>query len=69
MLSNTILDSDEKDCLQELMNISYGVATAAITQIVNKFATLNIPKIEIVNSIEFSVSYSILSFCFEAVIL
>ena len=53
MLSNTILDSDEKDCLQELMNISYGVATAAITQIVNKFATLNIPKIEIVNSIEF----------------
>ena len=53
MLSNTILDSDEKDCLQELMNISYGVATAAITQIVNKFATLNIPKIEIVNAIEF----------------
>jgi chemotaxis protein CheC len=53
MLSNTILDSDEKDCLQELMNISYGVATAAITQIVNKFATLNIPKIEIVNTIEF----------------
>ena len=53
MLSNTILDSDEKDCLQELMNISYGVATAAITQIVNKFATLNIPKIEIVNPVEF----------------
>ena len=53
MFSNAILDSDEKDCLQELMNISYGAATAAITQIVNKFATLNIPKIEIVNSIEF----------------
>ncbi|MBP9491418.1 MAG: chemotaxis protein CheX [Aliarcobacter sp.] len=53
MFSNAILDSDEKDCLQELMNISYGVATAAITQIVNKFATLNIPKIEIVNTIEF----------------
>lgn len=53
MFSNAILDSDEKDCLQELMNISYGVATAAITQIVNKFATLNIPKIEIVNAIEF----------------
>ena len=53
MLSNTILDSDEKDCLQELMNISYGVATAAITQIVNKFGTLNIPKIEIVNAVEF----------------
>ena len=53
MFSNAILDSDEKDCLQELMNISYGAATAAITQIVNKFATLNIPKIEIVNAIEF----------------
>ncbi len=53
MFSNAILDSDEKDCLQELMNISYGAATAAITQIVNKFATLNIPRIEIVNPVEF----------------
>ena len=35
MFSNAILDSDEKDCLQELMYISYGAATAAITQIVN----------------------------------
>ena len=53
MFSNEILDSDEKDCLQELMNISYGAATAAISQIVNKFATLNIPRIEIVNFVEF----------------
>lgn len=52
-MKNLILDEDEKDCLQELMNISYGAATAAITQVINKFATLNIPKIELVNATEF----------------
>ncbi len=50
MSSNIILDSNEKDCLQELMNISYGVATAAITQIVNKFATLNISRMDFINN-------------------
>lgn len=48
-----ILDEDERDCLQELMNISYGSATAAIAQIIDKFATLNIPKIEIATISEF----------------
>lgn len=42
------LDEDERDCLQELMNISYGSATAAIAEIIDKFATLDIPNIKTV---------------------
>jgi chemotaxis protein CheC len=49
-MSEIILDEDERDCLQELMNIAYGSATAAITEIVDSFATLSIPKIEIIDS-------------------
>jgi len=44
------LSEDEKDCLQELMNISYGAATAAISEIIGKFATLSIPKINTISS-------------------
>jgi len=48
-----ILNEDEIDCLQELMNISYGCATAAIAEIIDKFATLNIPKIQTASMSEF----------------
>lgn len=44
------LNEDEKDCLQELMNVSYGEATAAISSIIDKFATLTVPKISTVSS-------------------
>ena len=44
------LNEDEKDCLQELMNISYGAATAAISEIIGKFATLSIPNINTISS-------------------
>jgi chemotaxis protein CheC len=53
MESNINLTEDEKDCLQELMNIAYGSATAAITEILNAFAKLSIPKIQIIDAIEF----------------
>ena len=42
------LDEDELDCLQELMNIAYGSATAAISELIDAFATLNIPDITII---------------------
>lgn len=45
ILEQEILNEDQKDCLQELMNISYGSATAAIADIISKFAKLSIPKI------------------------
>ena len=52
MKSNITLSEDEKDCLQELMNVAYGSATAAITEILDAFAKLSIPKIQIINASE-----------------
>lgn len=52
MKSDITLSEDEKDCLQELMNVAYGSATAAITEILDAFAKLSIPKIQIINSNE-----------------
>jgi len=49
------LNEDERDCLQELMNISYGSATAAIAEIIDKFATLSIPNIKTATLDEFKV--------------
>ena len=52
MNSKINLSEDEKDCLQELMNVAYGSATAAITEILDAFAKLSIPKIQIINASE-----------------
>ena len=52
MKTNITLTEDEKDCLQELMNVAYGSATAAITEILDAFAKLSIPKIQIINASE-----------------
>jgi len=50
MSDEIILTGDEKDCLQELMNISYGSATAAISKIIDRFATLSIPAIKTISA-------------------
>ena len=50
MKSDIVLNEDELDCLQELMNIAYGSATAAITEILDAEATLSIPKIKIIEA-------------------
>ena len=47
------LNEDQEDCLQELMNISYGSATASVAAIINKFAQLSIPKIITISSDNF----------------
>jgi chemotaxis protein CheC len=52
MVDKIVLNEDERDCLQELMNISFGTATAAISKIIDKFATLGIPNIQTVSSDE-----------------
>ena len=49
------LSEDERDCLQEIMNVAYGSATAAISEILDAFATLKIPKIEIIQPRELKV--------------
>lgn len=52
-MSTTFLNEDQEDCLQELMNISYGSATASVAAIINKFAELSIPKISTISSENF----------------
>lgn len=49
-MSDIELTEDEKDCLQELMNVAYGSATAAITEIFDAFAKLSIPTIKVINA-------------------
>ncbi|WP_375725094.1 chemotaxis protein CheC [Arcobacter sp. KX21116] len=53
MNDSNCFNDDQKDCLQELMNISYGSATAAIADIIGKFANLSIPKITTLSSSDF----------------
>jgi len=55
MSDNLTLNEDERDCLQELMNISYGSATAAIAEIIDRFATLSIPNIKTATLEEFKI--------------
>lgn len=51
-MNDIILNEDEKDCLQELMNMAYGSATATISEILDAFATLSIPEIQIIKTKE-----------------
>ena len=43
------LTEDEKDVLQELMNVAYGSATAVVAEMLDAFATLSIPKIQVMS--------------------
>lgn len=52
-MTDIVLNEDERDCLQELMNVAYGSATAAISEILDAFAQLAIPKIKIIDAIDF----------------
>lgn len=47
-----LFNEDELDCLQELINMAYGGATAAVSEIINAFATLNVPSIKILPASE-----------------
>jgi len=46
------LTEDERDVLQELMNVAYGNATAVVADMLDAFATLSIPKITIMKTSE-----------------
>lgn len=50
-MQSIVLTEDERDCLQEIMNVAYGSATASITEIFNAFAKLSIPRIQIIDPI------------------
>ena len=41
------ITEDEKDVLQELMNVAYGSTTAVVAEMLEAFATLSIPNIQV----------------------
>ena len=53
MLNNIELNDDQIDALKEFMNVSIGAATANVAALLDAFATMHIPKIELCNSSEF----------------
>ena len=46
-MGNLILNEDEKDFLREFMNVAYGSATATVAEMLDAYATLSIPKIDV----------------------
>jgi len=51
-MSSFQLTEDEKDVLQELMNIAYGNATAVVADLLDAFASLSIPRIQLTTTKE-----------------
>lgn len=45
-----VLSEEQCDTLQELINVAYGSATSAISEILGSYATLSIPFIQLLNS-------------------
>ena len=52
MPNSIVLTEDEKDVLQELMNVAYGNATAVVAEMLDAFASLSIPNIKIMETQE-----------------
>jgi len=52
------LNEDEKDVLQELMNIAYGNATAVIADMLDAFASLSIPNIKVLKTDELLATFA-----------
>jgi len=47
------LSDDQVEVLQEFMNVAYGSATAVIAEILDAFATLDIPNVEVLKTTQF----------------
>jgi len=54
------LTENEKDVLQELMNIAYGRATAVVADMLEAFASLSIPNIKILTTQELFKTFKVL---------
>ncbi len=48
----TLLSEEERDILQEIMNIAFGQATADLTEIINVHVVLNVPYIKVLKAID-----------------
>lgn len=47
-----LLDDEEKDILQEIMNIAFGQAAAELAEIINVFVVLNVPFIKVLKAVD-----------------
>ncbi len=52
MKINTLVSEEERDILQEIMNIAFGEAAADLAEIINIFVVLSVPDIKILKSSE-----------------
>lgn len=48
MTVETILTLEEKDILQEIMNIAFGSAAADLAEVIDIYVVLNVPEIEVI---------------------
>lgn len=51
MAEVNLLDNNEIECLEEIVNISFGSAASVIADLFESFATLSIPSLELIDSI------------------
>jgi len=57
-MSTFTLTEDEQDVLQELMNVAYGNATAVVADMLDAFASLSIPNIQVLKVDELIATFS-----------
>ena len=57
-MSDYDLTEDERDVLQELMNVAYGNATAVVADMLDAFASLSIPNIKVLKTDELLSTFS-----------
>lgn len=52
MEEQALLCDEEKDILQEIMNIAFGQAAAELAEIINVFVVLNVPYIQVIKAVD-----------------
>jgi len=57
-MSDFELNEDERDVLQELMNVAYGNATAVVADMLDAFASLSIPNIQVMKINELLITFT-----------
>ncbi len=50
MTDNNILSDDERDILQEIMNIAFGSATEELVQVIDIYIHMNVPEVQVMKA-------------------
>lgn len=50
MTDHTILSDDERDILQEIMNIAFGSATEELVQVIDIYVHMNVPEVQVMRA-------------------